>query len=117
MPNTASDVGVSPTDITVGLIVTKTSPLGAETFSGPVYGVQAFVAALNTRGGINARTVRLVVCDDGATGAGNRRCVRKLIDDDKVFALVGNSILTYSGADYVNSAGKFALKTSPKPAQ
>jgi ABC-type branched-subunit amino acid transport system substrate-binding protein len=103
--NPASDVGVSPTEITLGLIVSKTSPLGAETFSGPMYGAQAYVKALNERGGINGRTVRLITCDDNATGAGNRRCVRKLIDDDKVFAFVGNSILSYSGAEYVNSAG------------
>ena len=100
-----SDIGVTASSITLGLIVSKTSPLGAETFSAPMYGAQAFVAALNASGGINGRHVDLVVCDDGATGAGNRRCVSKLIDNDKIFAFVANSIFDYAGASYVNDSG------------
>ena len=98
----ASDVGVSATAIRLGLIVSKTSPLGAETFSGPMYGAEAYVQAVNARGGIGGRHVDLDVCDDGSTGAGNTRCVKKLIDNDKVFAFVGNSIYDYAGASYVN---------------
>ena len=113
VPNSASDVGVTADSITIGLIVSKTSPLGAETFSAPMYGAQAYVQSLNARGGINGRTVRLIVCDDASTGAGNRRCVRKLIDDDKVFALVSNSILNYSGAEYVNSQGVPDIGSQP----
>ena len=103
--NTASDVGVTPTEVTVGLIVSKTSVLGAETFSPPMYGARAFFSSLNERGGVNARTVRVIVCDDGGTGAGNRRCVGKLIDQDHVFAFAGNSIFNYAGASDVNDAG------------
>jgi ABC-type branched-subunit amino acid transport system substrate-binding protein len=101
----ATDVGVSATAITLGLVVSKTSPLGAETFSGPMYGAQAYVNALNARGGLAGRHVDLVVCDDGATGAGNTKCVKKLIDEDKVFAFVGNSIFNYAGASYVSQSG------------
>jgi branched-chain amino acid transport system substrate-binding protein len=104
-PNPASDVGVSPTEVTIGLIVSKTSPLGPETFAPPSYGAQAFVAALNRAGGVAGRTVKLVVCDDQSSGAGNLRCVRKLIDDDKVFAFAGNSIFDYAGAEAVSQAG------------
>jgi branched-chain amino acid transport system substrate-binding protein len=101
-PDGNSDVGITPTSIKLGLVVSKTSPLGAETFTPSMYGVQAFVAALNARGGVNGRHVDLVVCDDGATGAGNRRCVTKLIDQDRIFAFVGNSIFDYAGAAFVN---------------
>jgi branched-chain amino acid transport system substrate-binding protein len=100
-----SDVGVTATTIKLGLVVSKTSPLGAETFTPSMYGVQAFVAALNARGGVAGRRVDLVVCDDGATGAGNRRCVTKLIDQDHIFAFVGNSIFDYAGASFVNDRG------------
>jgi branched-chain amino acid transport system substrate-binding protein len=103
--NTASDVGVTPTQITVGLVVSQTSPLGSETFSPPMYGARAYMQALDARGGINGRSVKVIVCDDGSTGAGNRECVRKLIEDDKVFAFVGNSIFNYAGASYVNDHG------------
>lgn len=103
-PNPASDIGVSPTEVTVGLIVSLTSPLGPETFAPPSFGAQAYFASLTRRGGVAGRNVRLVVCDDGATGAGNLACVRKLIDQDKVFAFAGNSIFDYQGAADVNAA-------------
>lgn len=102
--NTASDVGVTPTSVKVGLVVSMTSPLGGEAFSGARYGVQAFVDGLNRRGGVAGRTVELVVCDDGATGAGNQECVRKLVEDDAVFAFVGNVVFDYAGAAFVNDA-------------
>jgi len=100
--NPASDVGVTPTEVRVGLIVSKTSPLGAETFSGPMYGALAYLQSLNGRGGVHGRTVRVIVCDDGATGVGNRECARKLIEGDKVFAFAGNSIFNYAAASYVS---------------
>lgn len=100
-----SDVGVTASTIKLGLIVSKTSPLGAETFSASMYGAEAFVDALNASGGVNGRRIDLIVCDDGATGAGNRRCVNSLIDNDKIFAFVGNSIFDYAGAAYVDEKG------------
>lgn len=100
-----TDVGVTASTIKLGLIVSKTSPLGAETFTGPMYGAQAFVAAINASGGVNGRRIELIVCDDGATGAGNRNCVTELIDDEKVFAFVANTIFDYAGASYVNDQG------------
>lgn len=104
-PGGNSDVGITATTIKLGLVVSKTSPLGAETFTPSMYGAQAFVAALNARGGVNGRHVDLVVCDDGATGAGNRRCVTKLVDQDRIFAFVGNSIFDYAGASFVDERG------------
>jgi branched-chain amino acid transport system substrate-binding protein len=101
--NPASDTGVTPTEVRVGLIVSETSPLGAEVFSGPMYGALAYFQGLVRRGGVDGRSVRVIVCDDGATGSGNRACARKLIEDDKVFAFAGNSIFNYAAASYVSS--------------
>ena len=102
--NPASDVGVSSDQVTVGLIVSKTSPLGPETFAPPSYGAQAYFTALNAAGGVGGRKVKVVVCDDGSSGAGNLTCVHQLIDDDKVFAFAGNSIFDYAGAQTVSQA-------------
>ena len=100
--NPASDVGVTPTEVRVGLIVSKTSALGSETFSPPMYGALAYFKALNQRGGVAGRTIDVDVCDDSGTGAGNRNCVHKLVDDDKVFAFAGNSIYQYVAASEVS---------------
>ncbi len=102
--NPASDVGVTSTEIRVGLIVSETGPLGAEALSAPMYGALAYFQSLNKRGGIHGRTVHVIVCDDGSTGAGNRACAQQLIQSDKVFAFVGNSILNFAAASYVSSS-------------
>lgn len=103
--NRATDVGVTATQITVGVMASTTGPLGNETFSPPSYGAQAYFDSLNARGGVNGRMVKVVTCDDGATGSGNQDCVHQLIDDKHVFALAATSVLNYAGAGYVNSKG------------
>lgn len=103
--NTASDVGVTPTTIKIGLIATLSGLLGPDTFSGPSYGVQAFVRSVNAAGGINGRMLELVTCDDEGTGYGNQRCARRLVDDEKVFAFAGNTALRYDGAAHISDRG------------
>ncbi len=100
--NPASDTGVTPTEIRLGVVTSLTSPVGSEVFSGPRYGAQAFFQALNDRGGLHGRTVKLVTCDDGGSGIGNQDCVHRLIDQSHVFALVSGSVLDYAGASYVS---------------
>lgn len=99
------DVGVSANQITVGIMASLTGPLGSDTFSPPMYGARAFFAALNARGGVNGRTVKVVTCDDQSSGSGNQQCVHQLIDNDHVFALTATAVLDYAGAPYVNSKG------------
>jgi branched-chain amino acid transport system substrate-binding protein len=103
--NTASDVGVTPTTIRLGTIASRTNPFDPTAFVGPTYGVEAFVADINRRGGIAGRKLQLVSCDDHADGSHNNSCVHQLIDNDKVFALVSNAIFSYAGASYVQSKG------------
>ncbi|MFD5430591.1 ABC transporter substrate-binding protein [Kitasatospora sp. NPDC127067] len=100
--NPASDTGVTATEIRIGLVTSLTSPVGSEVFKGPRYGAQAFFQALNDRGGLHGRTVRLVTCDDGGSGVGNQDCVHRLIDREHVFAFVSGSVLDYAGAPYVS---------------
>jgi len=103
--NPASDIGVTAKEIKVGTIVGLTSPLGPTAFSGSLYGARAYFDALNAAGGVNGRTVRFVSCDDHGSGPDNAACVRKLVDDEKVFALAGVAAFTYDGASYLNSKG------------
>jgi ABC-type branched-subunit amino acid transport system substrate-binding protein len=103
--NTASDIGVTPTTITLGTISSRSNAFDPSAFVGPQYGAQAFVDDLNRRGGIAGRTVRLVACDDHGDGGRNQECVHQLIDRTKVFALVSNAIFSYAGASYVQSKG------------
>jgi branched-chain amino acid transport system substrate-binding protein len=103
--NTASDTGVTPSQITVGVLVSKSSPLGPDTFSGSYYGATAYFDALNRVGGVHDRRVKVAFCDDGGSGSGNVACVHKLIDSQHVFALAGTTVFSYDGAPYVNKKG------------
>jgi branched-chain amino acid transport system substrate-binding protein len=102
-PNTASDTGVSAQSITVGNIVSAGGIFGTEQFGSTKYGVQAFFADLNSRGGINGRKVTVNLYNDNGDGGQNVNAVNQAIDNDKVFAFVGNNIYAYSGAATVSA--------------
>ena len=103
--NTASDVGVTATQITVGNITSVGGPIGPEAYSGMLHGAQTFFQALNERGGVNGRKVRFVTCDDRESPDRNNACAQNLIEGQKVFALVGNATPAYAAARYVDSKG------------
>ncbi len=103
--NPASDTGVSSDTITVGVLVSRTSPLGPDAFSGSYYGATAYFDALNRRGGVHGRKFKVVACDDTGSGPGNVSCAHQLIDRDQVFALAGTTAFSYDGAGYVNAKG------------
>jgi branched-chain amino acid transport system substrate-binding protein len=104
-PNTASDVGVTPTTITVGNIASRGGPLGPHQFSPMYFGANAFFQLQNARGGINGRRVNFITCDDREENARNVRCAEQLVANDQVFAFVANSTRTYAGARYVHEQG------------
>jgi ABC-type branched-subunit amino acid transport system substrate-binding protein len=60
---TSSDIGVSPTDITVTVIADIGSPLSPGLFQGSIDGVKAWAASVNAKGGLACRQVRVVQAD------------------------------------------------------
>jgi ABC-type branched-subunit amino acid transport system substrate-binding protein len=92
------------TPIRVGIITSATSPVGAAAFTGPRDGAKAWFERLNARGGIAGRPVEVRQCDDGGSGVGNNDCVHRLIDEDRVVALVATTSLDYAGASRVSHA-------------
>lgn len=103
--NTASDTGVTPDRVRIGIVTSATSPVGGSAFTGPRDGAQAFFAALNADGGVHGREVDVVTCDDSGSGVGNNDCAHNLVDREHVFAFAAGSVLDYSGASYVSGKG------------
>ncbi|WP_030867002.1 ABC transporter substrate-binding protein [Streptomyces sp. NRRL S-37] len=99
---TARDAGEP---IRVGIVASATSPVGGGAFTGPRDGATAWFDRLNARGGIDGRRVEVRQCDDGGSGAGNNECVHRLVDEEKVVALVATTALDYAGAPRVSRAG------------
>jgi ABC-type branched-subunit amino acid transport system substrate-binding protein len=88
----------------VGIITSATSPVGGATFTDTRDGAQAYFRNLNRQGGIQGRRVEVHLCDDGGSGVGNTSCVHKLVDEQKVVALVATTALDYAGAERVSHA-------------
>ena len=100
--NGATDIGVTATTITVGNVVTKSGAFGPNQFTGHYYGAAAYFTDLNARGGINGRKIKFNFCDDKGSASGNIQCVRRAVDDQKSFAIVGYNCLVCDGLKYAS---------------
>ncbi len=102
-PNQASDVGVTANSITLGTIVAENGVLG-DAFAPAARGLRAWTQAINAKGGINGRQVILKTCDDREDRARSLECAKRLVEQDKVFAMVGTNSRALGGAaEYLNS--------------
>src|SRR5215204_1067207 len=54
--------------------------------------IKMYVEKVNAEGGINGKKLELVVYDDGADANKARTFATRLVEDDKVIAMVGGSI-------------------------
>lgn len=100
--SSASDPGITATSIKLG---------GSYPFSGPAsaYGTigvaaKAYFDWLNTKGGINGRKIEFTTLDDGYEPARALQNAKRLVEQDKVFALfntlgTANNLATW---DYTN---------------
>jgi branched-chain amino acid transport system substrate-binding protein len=96
-PNQASDVGITATTITLGNITAESGFLG-DAFAPAVRGLRAWVQATNAKGGLNGRQIILKTCDDQENRSRVLQCARKLVEQDKVFALVATNTRAMGGA-------------------
>src|SRR5438067_1483149 len=99
--NFASDVGVTADSIKIGNVTAIGGALGPNAFGVTLNGLKTFVSAINDQGGVNGRKLVLDPCDDGADGTRNLSCTQKLVEQDKVFSLLGNNTdASASSANY-----------------
>ncbi|HVM53049.1 MAG TPA: ABC transporter substrate-binding protein [Acidimicrobiales bacterium] len=95
-----SDAGVTDTEILLGATVTLSGPTG---FLGEevVGAITAYFEKTNAAGGINGRKLRLITYDDGGDASQLLANIRKLVEQDKVLALITG--LADNALDYVDS--------------
>jgi len=86
----AAEPGVSPTEIVVGMWAAMT---GTTALIGTSErdGIQIGINEVNAQGGIKGRKLRLIAYDDAGTPQEALSAVRRLIDQDQVFALLAGS--------------------------
>jgi branched-chain amino acid transport system substrate-binding protein len=91
--------GVSAHEISVGAIATLSGGLAAD-FSPIVPGVRAYFDMVNAEGGVDGRKVVLThALDDGTIN--NAAVTRTLIQQDHVFAVVGEATAFFSGQPFL----------------
>jgi branched-chain amino acid transport system substrate-binding protein len=93
-PQPSDEVGVSDTEIHLGNVSTISGPIAGFGTTG-VNGVRAYVAYINSLGGVCGRQLVLDTADDRLDVAANRSGVAQL--SDEVFGFVGGTTVVDSG--------------------
>ena len=98
--------GVTDTEIVVG----NTAAIsGAFAAVGVPFNaaIDAYFKEINAKGGVNGRTLRLISYDDGFNAEAGLNYTKKLVEEDKIFALVGHFGTPTVGAtiDYIQEIG------------
>ena len=84
----AAQQGVTDTEIVIGCSNSFSGPLAYTGEQATRYGVDLYVKVLNDAGGINGRRVRTVYYDDGYKPQEAVANTRKLLEQDKIFAVI-----------------------------
>jgi ABC-type branched-subunit amino acid transport system substrate-binding protein len=84
----SAETGVTDKEIVVGQFAAFSGP-AARLGQGVNAGIRAYFDAVNAQGGVNGRTIRLLTRDDGYEPARAVAAAKGLIEQDKVFALIG----------------------------
>lgn len=102
----SAEVGVTDKEILVGQFAAQTGP-AAELGKGMQRGILAHFNAVNSAGGINGRMLKLISRDDGYEPEKAAAAAKALIEDDKVFALIGSvgTPTTLAAMPAINAAG------------
>ena len=88
----ATDKGVTKDAIKMGTVTMHGIALGNLLATPLVNGIKATMASINDRGGVLGRRMSLVDCDDGPGEVSrSKACIKKLVGQDKVFALLSYS--------------------------
>jgi len=107
--------GVFPHRIVIGGLASLTGPLPAQ--FAPVFdGVTAYVDMVNAQGGVNGRRIVFAhKLDDESSPSVDAAQARALVDQYKVFAVVGVATPSFSGAGYLASHNvpTFGLNVNP----
>ena len=102
----AAEVGVTESEIRIGQFAALSGP-AAELGKRLQLGIQAHFTAINAAGGIKGRKLTLISRDDGYEPDKAAAAVKALIEEDKVFALIGSvgTPTTLAAVPAINAAG------------
>ena len=86
--NAAATPGITDNQVTIGAFQDQ-SGAAAVVGINMRKGMEAYFNWVNAQGGVNGRKIKFIVEDDGFQAARAIAATKKLVEQDKVFALVG----------------------------
>lgn len=97
--------GVTDDEILIGHLGPQTGPTAI--YDLPRKGIDSYLKYINENGGVNGRKLKLVAYDDQYQPAKAVQFAQRLVEEDKVFAMVGNvgSANTLAIKDYIEEQG------------
>jgi branched-chain amino acid transport system substrate-binding protein len=100
-----ADGGLTGDAVKIGLICSCSGAFASALGALPDV-AKAWTTYVNNAGGINGHPVEVVVADDGADATKSQQLVRKLVEEDKVLAVVDESAsFDATWADYISGKG------------
>ena len=85
-----TDPGVSDTSITLGNTTSQSGAMAGQ-FDGTPNAAFAYLQAINQQGGWRGRKLEMKILDDGLDGTRNASQTRRLVEEEKAFALLANA--------------------------
>jgi branched-chain amino acid transport system substrate-binding protein len=86
-------------------VLTDSTGVAASGFQTTEIGIKAYVNSINAAGGINGQKLSYVMADSQSTPAGALTAVQKLVQTDKVFAMINVSSDFYGAEAYALKQG------------
>src|ERR1700738_2548173 len=104
--------GITDKEIILGASIALTGNL-ASSGQGHSLGIRIAIEDVNSRGGINGRQLRLILEDDAYVPARTVQNIRKLIDVDKIFALMSmsSSAGALASIDYITETNTININS------
>jgi branched-chain amino acid transport system substrate-binding protein len=90
--------------IKIGVLTDLSGPASSG-FTSTEKGIKAYVNSLNAAGGVNGQKVSYVMGDSTSTAAGALTVTEKMVQTDKVFAIVEVSTVAYGAQPYLLRQG------------
>ena len=102
----AAEAGVTDREIRIGQFAAQSGP-AAELGKRMQIGILAHFSAVNAAGGVNGRMLKLISRDDGYEPEKAAAAAKALIEEDKVFVLIGSvgTPTTLAALPAINAAG------------
>jgi len=102
--NTTAVPGMDAQSVTLGLLTATEGPTAPALLPFRA-GVDARLGLENSKGGVNGRTLNYKWENDDSTGTGGAASVKRLVEADHVFGIIGGSVNTADSSAYLASQG------------